>query len=219
VKIRLLPGAEGSGYIFENRVAASAIPQKFVDAIDAGIMEELPRGVVAGYPIDDLKVELYDGSVHEVDSSEMAFRMAGAMAFQDAAKRARPVVLEPFVAATVTVPEVYLGDVIGNLNSRRGRIESMELKGAMPTVRSMVPLAEMLGYTSDLRRRTEGRAICSMQFDRYELRPFGPPDDDADRIAFVPVPRTPMPKSRDSGVALPEPDSGYCCWQCRLARN
>src|SRR5260221_5951541 len=136
----------------------------------------------------------------------MAFKIAGSMAFQDAAKKARPVLLEPIMAVEVAVPEEYIGDVIGDLNSRRGRIEGMELQGTTRIVKSSVPLSEMLGYASDLHLRTQGRGAYSMHFDRYEPLPGGPPNGDEDGFAPVVVPRTPRPKDMDSGLALAEPD-------------
>jgi elongation factor G len=131
----------------------------------------MTRGVLAGYPVDDLAVELYDGSSHDVDSSEMAFKVAGSMAFQDAAKRAGPVLLEPVMRVEVVVPEEYMGDIMGDLNSRRGRIQSMEARGGTQIVTARVPLSEMFGYATDLRSRTQGRATYSMHFDRYEQAP------------------------------------------------
>ena len=133
--------------------------------------EALEGGVMAGYPMSDLKVTLYDGSFHEVDSSEIAFKIAGSMAIKEAAKKAKPVLLEPIMSVEVVVPEEYMGDVIGDINSRRGRIEGMELRGTTQIVKSMVPLSEMFGYATDLRSRTQGRATYSMHFDRYEPAP------------------------------------------------
>jgi len=208
VKMRLLPGETGTGYIFEIQVAGNKIPKRFIHSIDEGIRESLTRGVLAGYPVDDFRVELYDGSFHEIDSSEMAFKIAGSMAFQTAAKKARAVLLEPIMAAEVVVPEEYVGDVIGDLNSRRGRIEGMELQGATQIIKSSVPLSEMLCYAKDLRSRTQGLATYSMHFDRYEPLSSDPHHDDDDRLAPVVVPRTPTPKGKESSVALPEPDDG-----------
>ncbi len=173
-KIRLLPGKSGTGYIFESKVAGNKIPERFINSIDEGIRETLLRGILAGYPVDDVRVELYDGSFHEVDSSEMAFKIAASLAFQNAAKKARPVLLEPVMAVEVVVPEEYVGTVIEDLNSRRGCIESMELRGTMQIIKSTVPFSEMLGYARDLRLRTEGRATYSMHLDRYEPLPGGP---------------------------------------------
>jgi elongation factor G len=206
-KIRLLPAKAGTGYVFESQVGSDILPEEFVGSIDAGIKEALTRGVLAGYPIDDVRVELYDGSFHEVDSSGMAFKIAGSMRFQDAAKRAGPVVLEPIMAAEVVVPEEYMGDVIGDLNSRRGRIAGLELRGTTEIIKSRVPLSEMLGYATYLRSHTEGRASYSMHFDRYEPMPCGPQHEDDDRIAPVVVPRAPAPRGKSSGVSLPEPDN------------
>ena len=171
VKIHLYPGDPGSGYVFENKVVGGAIPREFIKPVDEGIKEALTRGVLAGYPIDDVRIELYDGSFHEVDSSEMAFKIAGSMAFQDAAKKARPVLLEPIMRVEVVVPKDYIGDVMGDLASRRGRIQSQEERGGTQIVNARVPLSEMFGYATDLRSRTQGRATYSMHFDRYEQAP------------------------------------------------
>ena len=170
-KIHLYPGAPGTGYIFENEVVGGSIPKEFIKPIDEGIKEALTRGVLAGYPVDDVKIELYDGSYHDVDSSEMAFKIAGSMAFQDAAKRARPVLLEPVMRVEVVVPKEYMGDVMGNLASRRGQIQSQEDRGGTQIIAARVPLSEMFGYATDLRSRTQGRATFSMHFDRYEPAP------------------------------------------------
>jgi elongation factor G len=171
VKIHLYPGAPGSGYIFENEIVGAAIPKEFIKPVDEGIKEALTRGVLAGYPIDDVRIELYDGSFHDVDSSEMAFKIAGSMAFQDAAKKAKPVLLEPIMRVEVVVPKDYMGDVMGDLASRRGRIQSQEDRGGTQIINARVPLSEMFGYATDLRSRTQGRATYSMHFDRYEQAP------------------------------------------------
>jgi len=170
-KIHVYPGEPGSGYVFENKITGGAIPREFIKPVDEGIKEALTRGVLAGYPIDDVRVELYDGSYHDVDSSEMAFKIAGSMAFQDAAKKAKPVLLEPVMRVEVVVPKEYLGDVMGNLSSRRGHIQSQEDRGGTQIVNARVPLAEMFGYATDLRSRTQGRATYTMHFDRYEPAP------------------------------------------------
>ncbi|MGE0444127.1 MAG: elongation factor G [Vicinamibacterales bacterium] len=170
-KIHLFPGEPGTGYVFENKVTQGAIPKEFIKPIDEGIKEALTRGVLAGYPIDDVRIELYDGSYHDVDSSEMAFKIAGSMAFQDAAKKAKPVLLEPIMRVEVVVPKEYLGDVMGDLSSRRGRIQSQEDRGGTQIINARVPLSEMFGYATDLRSRTQGRATYSMHFDRYEQAP------------------------------------------------
>ncbi len=171
VKIHLFPGAPGTGYIFENIVTQGSIPREFIKPVDEGIKEALTRGVLAGYPVDDVRIQLYDGSYHDVDSSEMAFKIAGSMAFQDAAKRARPVLLEPVMRVEVVVPKEHMGDVMGNLSSRRGQIQSQEDRGGTQIIHARVPLSEMFGYATDLRSRTQGRATYSMHFDRYEQAP------------------------------------------------
>ena len=170
-KIHVYPGEPGSGYLFENKITGGTIPREFIKPVDEGIKEALTRGVLAGYPIDDVRVELYDGSYHDVDSSEMAFKIAGSMAFQDAAKKAKPVLLEPVMRVEVVVPKEHLGDVMGNLSSRRGHIQSQEDRGGTQIINARVPLSEMFGYATDLRSRTQGRATYSMHFDRYEQAP------------------------------------------------
>jgi elongation factor G len=184
VKIRLLPAQEGSGFAFESLVG-DIIPSEFVKAVDEGIREALTHGVLAGYPIDGVRVELYDGSFHEVDSSVLAFKAAASMAFQDAAKKAGPVVLEPIMAVEVVVPEEYMGDIIRDLNSRRGRIEGLELQGTVEIIRSRVPLSELFGYADNLRSQAMGKASHSMEFDQYEALPGGLNNQDDDPIAPV----------------------------------
>jgi elongation factor G len=181
-KIHVYPAEPGTGYVFENEVTQGAIPREFIKPIDEGIKEALTRGVLAGYPIDDVRVVLYDGSYHDVDSSEMAFKIAGSMAFQDAAKKAKPVLLEPIMRVEVVVPKDYLGDVMGDLASRRGRIQSQEDRGGTQIVNARVPLSEMFGYATDLRSRTQGRATYSMHFDRYEQAPSNVSDEVVARI-------------------------------------
>ena len=170
-KIRLIPRKPGEGYLFENETVGGSIPKEFIKPIDMGIREALTTGVLAGYPIDDVKIELYDGSYHDVDSNEMAFKIAGSMAFKDAAKKAHPVLLEPVMRVEVVVPEDYMGSVIGDLTSRRGHIQSMEARGGSQVISSRVPLSEMFGYATDLRSSTQGRGSYSMHFDRYEQMP------------------------------------------------
>ena len=160
--------------------------------------------MLAGYPIDDVRIELYDGSYHEVDSSEMAFKIAGSMAFQDAAKKAKPVLLEPVMRVEVVVPKEHMGDVMGNLSSRRGQIQSQEDRGGTQIIEARVPLSEMFGYATDLRSRTQGRATYSMHFDRYEQVRGGPDIDDGCH-SLIGMPRTPRPNGDDSGIELPEP--------------
>jgi elongation factor G len=171
VKIHLYPGEPGSGYVFDNQIKGGAIPKEYIKPIDEGIREALTRGVLAGYPVDDVRVELYDGGFHEVDSSEMAFKIAGSIAFQDAAKKAKPVLLEPMMRVEVVVPKEHMGDVMGNLSSKRGHIQSQEDRGGTQIINARVPLSEMFGYATDLRSRTQGRATYSMHFDRYEPAP------------------------------------------------
>jgi len=170
-KIRLEPRQPGEGFEFENDIVGGTIPREYIKPIEEGIRGAMTAGVLAGYPVDDVRVTLYDGSYHEVDSSEMAFKIAGSMAFKDAAKKAHPVLLEPVMRVEVVVPEEYMGDVIGDLNSRRGRITAMEARGGTQIVRSRVPLSAMFGYATDLRSRTQGRATYSMHFERYEQAP------------------------------------------------
>jgi elongation factor G len=176
-KIHLFPGEPGTGYIFENEVTQGSIPKEFIKPIDEGIKEALTRGVLAGYPVDDVRIVLYDGSYHDVDSSEMAFKIAGSMAFQDAAKKAKPVLLEPVMRVEVVVPKDNMGDVMGDLSSRRGRIQSQEDRGGTQIINARVPLSEMFGYATDLRSRTQGRATYSMHFDRYEQAPQNVSDE------------------------------------------
>jgi elongation factor G len=170
-KIRLIPRKPGEGYEFENEIVGGTIPKEFIKPIDQGIREAMTTGVLAGYPMDDVKIELFDGSYHDVDSSEMAFKIAGSMAFKDAAKRAHPVLLEPVMRVEVVVPEEYMGDVIGDITSRRGHLQAMEMRGGSQVINSRVPLSEMFGYATDLRSRTQGRGSYSMHFDRYEPAP------------------------------------------------
>jgi elongation factor G len=171
VYIRLEPQESGKGYAFVDEIKGGAIPKEYIPAVNKGIEEASQAGVLAGYQVVDFKVALYDGSFHEVDSSEMAFKIAGSMAFKDACKKANPVLLEPIFAIEVTTPEEYMGDVMGNLNSRRGRIEGMEKEGNAQIIKGKVPLAEMFGYATDLRSMSQGRATFSMQFSNYEEVP------------------------------------------------
>jgi elongation factor G len=170
-KIRMIPRKPGEGYEFVNEIVGGSIPKEYIKPVDQGIREAMTTGVLAGYPMDDVKIELYDGSYHDVDSSEMAFKIAGSMAFKDAAKKAHPVLLEPMMRVEVVVPEEYMGDVIGDITSRRGHIQSMEARGGSQVINSRVPLSEMFGYATDIRSRTQGRGSYSMHFDRYEPAP------------------------------------------------
>ena len=171
VKIRLVPGEPGDGFEFENAIVGGSIPREYIKPVEDGIREAMTNGVLAGYPVDDISVTLYDGSYHDVDSSEMAFKVAGSMAFKDAAKKARPVLMEPVMRVEVVVPEEYMGEVMGDLNGRRGKVQSMDTRGGTRIVFARVPLSEMFGYATDLRSRTQGRATYSMHFDRYEQVP------------------------------------------------
>jgi elongation factor G len=205
VKIHLFPAARGSGYTFEDEIVGGAIPKEFIKPVDEGIQEALKRGVLAGYPVDDVRVVLYDGSYHDVDSSEMAFKLAGSMAFRDAAKKAKPVLLEPMMRVEVRVFPEHLDDVARNLLSRRGQIQSQEVRGGMQIIDARVPLSEMFGYSSDLRERTRGRGTFALQLDHYQ--PCPPADDNnGSRDSLVGSPRKPPHTLRDSGVALPEPE-------------
>jgi elongation factor G len=169
--INLYPQEPGAGYEFDDKIVGGKIPKEYIPAVNAGIQEAMGSGVLAGYPVVDVKIELVDGSYHDVDSSERAFKIAGSMAFKEAMKRAKPVLLEPVMSVEVTTPEEYLGDVIGNLNSRRGRIESMNPVGNTQVVKAIVPLSEMFGYATDIRSMSQGRASFHMDFDHYEEVP------------------------------------------------
>jgi elongation factor G len=171
VKIRVEPLPAGSGFEFVNEIVGGAVPKEFIPAAEKGIVEALEGGILAGYPMSDLKVAVYDGSYHDVDSSEMAFKIAGSLAIKAAAQKAKPVLLEPIMTVEVVVPEEYMGDVIGDLNSRRGRIEGMELRGTSQIIKAMVPLAQMFGYATELRSRTQGRGSFTMHFGKYEEVP------------------------------------------------
>jgi elongation factor G len=171
VVIDLEPTGPGGGYEFVDKVTGGDIPREYIPAVDAGIQQAMEGGVIAGYPLVDMRATLTGGSYHEVDSSEMAFKIAGSMALKKAARQAKPVLLEPIMAVEVVTPEDYMGDVIGDLSSRRGKVEGMEQRGNAQVVRSQVPLAEMFGYATDLRSRTQGRATYTMQFDSYQRVP------------------------------------------------
>ena len=171
VKIKIEPQEPGKGYEFINKIVGGVIPKEYIPAVDTGIQEAMQSGILGGYPVVDVKVTLYDGSYHEVDSSEMAFKIAGSMAFKEAMVKAKPVLLEPIMKVEVIVPEEYMGDVIGDINARRGRIEGMEPREGVQVVKAYVPLAEMFGYATDLRSNTQGRAVYTMQFDHYAQVP------------------------------------------------
>ena len=172
VWIRIEPQEPGAGYEFQNAIVGGVVPKEYIPAVDKGIQEQLQNGVIAGYPVVDVKVTLYDGSYHDVDSSEMAFKIAGSMAFKEGAQKASPVLLEPMMKVEVETPEEYMGDVIGDLNRRRGLVQGMDdLPGAVKLIRAEVPLAEMFGYATDLRSATQGRATYSMEFSHYAEAP------------------------------------------------
>ncbi|NLY84120.1 MAG: elongation factor G [Acholeplasmataceae bacterium] len=166
--LELNPRQPGEGFLFENKVVGGAIPKEYIGPIEAGVKESMANGVLAGYPMVDIGVTVYDGSYHEVDSSEMAFKIAGSMGFRAGALKAGPVILEPYMKVEVTVPEEYMGDVIGDLNSRRGRIEGMEARSGAQVISAFVPLSEMFGYATDLRSKTQGRGNYAMEVDHYE---------------------------------------------------
>jgi elongation factor G len=171
VKIRVTPKEAGTGYEFKNSIVGGAIPKEYIPKVEDGIREAMQNGPLAGFQVVDVAVELYDGSYHEVDSSELAFKIAGSMAFREAAKKAKPALLEPVFKVEVTTPEQYMGDVIGDISSRRGKIEGSDISLGASVVKAMVPLSEMFGYATDLRSKTQGRGVYTMQFDHFEKLP------------------------------------------------
>lgn len=171
VWIEFGPNEEGKGFEFENAIVGGVVPREYIPAVQAGLEGALDNGVLAGYPLIDIKAKLYDGSYHDVDSNEMAFKVAASMALRNAAKKCDPVILEPMMAVEVVIPEEYLGDIMGNITSRRGRVDGMEARGNAQVVRAFVPLANMFGYATHLRSGTQGRGVYTMQFDHYEEVP------------------------------------------------
>ena len=173
VKIQIEPAEENAGFVFENKIVGGAIPREYIEPARKGMEEALEGGVLAGFPMIDVKVTLYDGSYHEVDSSEMAFKIAGSMAIKEGTKKAKPCILEPMMKVEIEVPEENTGDIVGDIASRRGRIEGMEIiEGTgIQKIRAMVPLAEMFGYATDIRSKTQGRGTFSMEFAKYEQVP------------------------------------------------
>jgi elongation factor G len=171
VYLKIEPQEAGSGYEFENNIVGGVVPKEYIGAVDKGIREQMENGVIAGYPIVDVKVSLYDGSYHDVDSSEMAFKIAGSIAFRDGALKASPVLLEPIMKVEVVTPEDYMGDVMGDLNRRRGLPQGMDDSPSGKVIRAEVPLAEMFGYATDLRSMSQGRATYSMEFAKYNEVP------------------------------------------------
>ena len=182
VKIRVEPLPMGGGFEFEDEIRGGAIPREYITAVERGMVEALEGGVLAGYPLSDIKVSLYDGSYHDVDSSELAFKIAGSMAIKQACEKAKPVLVEPVMSVEVVVPEEYMGDVIGDLNSRRGRIEGLELRGTSQIIKAMTPLSEMFGYATELRSRTQGRGSFTMHFGRYEEVPASISEEIVSRV-------------------------------------
>jgi elongation factor G len=177
VVINLEPTGPGGGYEFVDLIKGGKIPREYIPSVDAGIEEALDQGIIAGYPLVDVRAILTDGSYHEVDSSEMAFKIAGSMALQEAARKAGVKILEPIMEVEVTTPDEYMGDVIGDLNSRRGKVEGMTQRGNSQVIRAQVPMSEMFGYATDLRSKTQGRATYSMQFHSYQDVPDSIADD------------------------------------------
>jgi len=171
VWLEIEPNETGAGFEFINKIVGGAIPKEYINPVENGIKEALANGVIAGYPVVDIKVTLYDGSFHEVDSSEMAFKIAGSMALQQGVRNATPIILEPIMKVEVTVPEEYMGDVMGDLNSKRGRIQQMSDRGNAKIINALVPLAEMFGYATNLRSMTQGRGNYTMEFNHYEEVP------------------------------------------------
>jgi elongation factor G len=169
--VEFAPQEAGSGFVFENKIVGGVIPKEFISPIEAGIRESMDNGVLAGYPVVDVKATLLDGSYHEVDSSEVAFKVAGSLAFRDAMPKANPVLLEPVFKIEVLTPDEYMGDVIGDLNARRGRVESIDMRGNIQAIRGFAPLSQMFGYATDLRSKTQGRGLYTMQFSHYEEAP------------------------------------------------
>ncbi|MGH7675425.1 MAG: elongation factor G [Gemmatimonadales bacterium] len=189
VYIEVEPNEPGGGFVFENKIVGGSVPREYVPAVEKGIREAMQTGVLAGYPMVDLKARLTDGSYHEVDSSEMAFKIAGSMGFKEAVRRGKPVLLEPVMDVEVVTPEEYMGAIVGDLNSRRGRIVSMEARGSSQVIRASVPLGQMFGYATEMRSMTQGRATYTMQFARYEEVPTAIAEEIMAKVAGKPVAR------------------------------
>jgi len=171
VWLKIEPNEEGAGYEFVNEIVGGVIPREYIPSVSKGMEEAIKNGVIAGYPIEDVRVELIDGSYHDVDSSEMAFKIAGSMAIQDACKKAKPVLMEPIMKVEVIVPDEYLGDVMGDINSRRGNVQGMDQRKDAQVINANVPLSKMFGYVTDLRSLTQGRAVFHMEFSDYKQVP------------------------------------------------
>ena len=182
VVIDLEPTGPGGGYEFIDKITGGRIPKEFIPSVDQGIQQSLTSGVLAGYPMVDVRARLTDGSAHDVDSSEMAFKVAGSMVLKEAARKAKPVLLEPIMSVEVVTPDDYLGDVMGALASRRGRLAGSEQRGNSQVIAATVPLSEMFGYATDLRSRTQGRATYTMQFDSYQQMPVSVQEEIVARV-------------------------------------
>jgi elongation factor G len=189
VYIEVEPNEAGGGFVFENKIVGGAVPREYVPAVEKGIKEAMETGVLAGYPMVDIKVALTDGSYHDVDSSEMAFKIAGSMGFKEACRKAKPVLLEPVMDVEVVTPEEYMGAIVGDLNSRRGRILSLEARGSSQVIRANVPLGQMFGYATEMRSMTQGRATYTMQFARYEEVPAAIAEEIMAKVAGKPAAR------------------------------
>jgi len=182
VVINLMPTEPGQGFVFEDKIVGGSIPKEYIGPVEQGITEALENGVLAGYPVVDVKVELTDGSYHDVDSSEMAFKIAGSMAFKEAARAAKPILLEPIMDVEVVSPAEYLGDVMGDLSSRRGKIGGMTQRAQAQVIKAHVPLSEMFGYSTTLRSMSQGRAVYTMQFAHYEEVPKAKADEIINKV-------------------------------------
>ena len=177
VVINIEPGEPGSGFVFENKVVGGSIPREYISSVESGVREALDSGILAGYPIIDLKVELIDGSYHDVDSSEMAFKIAGSIALKEGIRKAKPVLLEPIMDVEVVTPADYMGDIIGDLSARRGKVGGMTERAGARVIGASVPLGEMFGYSTTLRSLSQGRAVFTMQFAHYEEVPTSKADE------------------------------------------
>jgi elongation factor G len=205
IKLTVEPNP-GKGFEFDNVIDDGSVPAQFIPAVERGVRESLENGILAGYPMVDIKVELIGGAHHEADSSETAFRLCSSICFEEACRKARPVLLEPVMRVEVIAPEEYMGSICGDLIGRRGQLEGTEVRGAMQSIRALVPASEMFGYTAELGSRTQGRASYTMHFGHYETLSGGPDTDNEDCGAPVAAPRTPSPKNNQSRIALPQPN-------------
>jgi elongation factor G len=185
VKIRVAPNKTGGGFVFTNKIVGGTIPADYIPSVEQGIKEALENGVLAGYPMVDIMVELYDGSYHDVDSSELAFRIAGSMAFQEGARKAQPTILEPIMDIEVVSPEEYMGEIIGDLNTRRGKVAGIIHRPDAVVIAAQVPLSEMFGYATILRSLSQGRAVYSMQFSHYAAVPVNIQDKMVQKVRGV----------------------------------